>query len=219
MGGPASKSPRSLRLPVLCFFLGVLLFLGAQGLIFHWFHDPDYRRGSHNGDFMAAISFTPGENSDSSEVSALELARRHAAKQRQVKIFFTTDGRKLQPQVVSLTKSLSLHERLRFVLETLLDGPVTEAFQRTVPEGTRLRAAYVQDDRAVVDLEGDLLTRPLGGPMAELLCVYGIVNTIVENLEPVKEVQILVQGRKVPILWDQVDLRGPFMANAALSEY
>jgi hypothetical protein len=208
----------SLKLPLILFFLAALLFVAAQGLIFHWFYHPDAPLGSSADAFMFDLLPSTGQDDPTAEVSALDLARRHAARQRQVKIYFTTDGLKLQPQTVTLTKPLTTHGRLRFMLETLLEGPLTDTYQRTVPQGTRLRGVYIQNDRAIVDLQGDLLSRPQGGAMAEILCVYAIVNTITENIDSIKEVQILVQGRKEPLLWDQIDLRGPFMGNTSLIE-
>jgi hypothetical protein len=199
------------RLFVAFFFLGVLIFLSAMAGIVFWFQGPNpflkkrlgpYAQGSAaagDGVQQAAGVAPPGE--------------------REVRVFFTTDGLRLHPQTISLSTPLSDPDRLRFALEELLRGPTSDLFRSPAPNGTELRGAYLVDDMAVVDVTGVIRSRRMGGPMAEILCVYAIVNTVMENIPSVRTVRILVDGQTAPILWDQVDLSAPFAADASLVEY
>jgi spore germination protein GerM len=84
-----------------------------------------------------------------------------------------------------------------------------------VPEGTQLRGAFIRDGTVVVDLSS-AVSQPLGGPMAEILCVYSIVNTAIANTEGAQSVRILVEGQSPPVLWDLVDLAEPLVADFSL---
>ena len=135
--------------------------------------------------------------------------------ENQVRVFFTPDGVKLQAQVIDLPQAMSTHERLRFAMEELLRGPTGGKLKSAVPEGVQLRAAFIRDDTAVVDLSA-AATRSLGGPMAEALCAYAVVNTAALNLAGVKAARILIDGQAVAVLWEQVDLTGPLAPDLSL---
>lgn len=216
---PANNVP--VKPLVVCFVLGLLFFIAAQVFILRWFRDSGSRAETFPFDEFALSDklSSSGNPFNPSALSSRDLAERNAAAERFVKIFFTTDGRKLQPQIIRLSQPLGVHEKLEFVLERLFDGPATDAFQSAVPSGTRLRAVYIVEDTAVVDLEGNFLSQPLGGPLAELLCVYAVVNTITENIKSIRNVRILSQGKQTSILWDQIDLSQAFAGNIALIRY
>jgi spore germination protein GerM len=85
-----------------------------------------------------------------------------------------------------------------------------------IPEGTRLRAIYVDSDgEAFVDLSREVSTAHPGGALDELLTVYSVVNAVTTNLPAVRAVQILVDGHEVDTLAGHVDLRRPLPRGAA----
>jgi len=169
-------------------------------------------RGGATGKSVASGSATrPG-------VATGDIAESRGAaglQENQVRVFFTPDGLKLQPQVMDLPRTMNAHERLRFVLEELLRGPTANQLRPTVPEGTQLRGAFIGNGTVVVDLSS-AVSQPLGGPMAEILCVYSIVNTAIANTEGAQSVRILVEGQSPAVLWDQVDLAEPLVADFSL---
>lgn len=201
-------------LTILLFSLSVVIFVGTLALLASWLREPAPE--------SAGAAPVPGLLTLPEESETLEgriRAARAAARKREIRIFFTTDGLQLEPQVRQMSEYLEPYQRLHRVLKELLMGPPSDFSHSPVPYGTRLRAAYIREETAVVDLSEEILGRPDGGPMAELLCVYAIVNTVIENVPSVKKVQLLVEGRSAPVLWDQVDLTAPLGADVSLIRY
>ncbi len=208
--GVAPSGP-SAKLVIVCFLIGVLCFVGGIGLVYVWF-------GNAKSQSSVGWTVQPGADAgDESALSARELAARQASSRNSIQVYFTSDGASLQGQTYSLTKPLSPHERLRFSVETLLAGPASENYSSAVPANTKLRAAYlVQKDLVVLDLSSEIRTQVLGGPMTEWLCAQALVNTVTDNLPDVRRVQLLIDGQLVPILWGNVDLSVPLVADASL---
>ena len=83
-----------------------------------------------------------------------------------------------------------------------------------IPQGTRLRAMYVNEKgHAFVDLTGEIITGHTGGVLDELFTVYAIVNAITVNLPAITHVQLLIDGKEVDTLAGHVDLRQPLAKN------
>jgi len=200
---------------VVCFALGAALFIGGIGLVYIWFHDSSFRPPSQRQGGVPAtgLSRTVVGHSDPRATDPYGSAHGEA---RSINVFFTTDGVTLTPEVTTLPRDLPPHDLLIFALERLLEGPVARSLASAVPFGTSLRAAFLMGDVAVVDLQGNLLSRPTGGPTAEILCAYAVVDTVTANLPTVRSVQILVDGRPVPFLWDQLDLSEPLLPDDSL---
>ena len=193
----------------ICFALGSALFIGGIGLVYIWFHDPSFRAPGR-GVRAAASSPSPTGIAHAPRRATVPPAASQG-EPRSLDLFFSADGVTLTPEVTTLSRDLPPHDLLVFVLQRLLEGPVAQTLVSAIPSGTTLRAAYLMDDIAVVDLEGNLLSRPTGGPTAEILCAYAVVNTVTANLPAIRSVQILVDGRAVPFLWDQLDLSAPLL--------
>jgi hypothetical protein len=100
----------------------------------------------------------------------------------------------------------------RQLVEALIDGP-QKGGSRTLPEGVRLRAFFVTGGTAYVDFVSDAFVGHPGGVDTELLSIYAIVNTLVVNVETIREVKILIGGQERPTLAGHVDLQQNFMAN------
>ena len=94
------------------------------------------------------------------------------------------------------------------ILEAQIE-PAAEPLLSAVPSGTRLRAVFVANGEAYVDLTGDMISAHPGGSLNELLTVYTIVGALTANLPAVNAVQILVDGKEVDTLTGHVDLRQP----------
>lgn len=101
----------------------------------------------------------------------------------------------------------------RHIIEALIKGPA-KGSARTVPEATALRAIYVTENgRAYVDLKDGIMDHHPGGSKSELMSIYSIVNSLVLNVQAIRSVKILVDGREAMSLAGHVDLRFPFKAN------
>ena len=96
--------------------------------------------------------------------------------------------------------------------KTILDAQIAEPAEpllSAVPAGTRLRAVFVANGEAYVDVTGDIMTGHPGGSLNEQLTVYTLVSAVLTNLPAVNGVQILVDGKEVDTLAGHVDLRQP----------
>jgi hypothetical protein len=106
-------------------------------------------------------------------------------------------------------------QQARRIVESQI-APAPKPQVSAIPEGTKLRALYVDaEGHAFVDLSREVSAAHAGGAVEEILTVYSIVNAITENLPAVHGVQILVEGREVDTLAGHVDLRRPLARGAA----
>ncbi|MDD3396706.1 MAG: GerMN domain-containing protein [Acidaminococcaceae bacterium] len=78
------------------------------------------------------------------------------------------------------------------------------------PAGTKVLKLTVQGSLATVDLSKEFLTKGLGD-YQQAMMVYALVNTLTE-FKDIKQVQIMVEGKKVEIL-GQLDLSEPLTRN------
>ncbi len=105
-------------------------------------------------------------------------------------------------------------EQARRIVEAQLETP-PKPLLSAVPDGTKLRALYVDGQgQAFVDLSREVAAGP-GGVLEEILTVYSIVDAVTANLPAVRAVQILVDGHEVDTLAGHVDLRRPLARSAA----
>lgn len=133
-----------------------------------------------------------------------------APAQLEVEIFFATSGGGLttEKRLFEATER-SIEEQISLLVETLLAGPEQESLVAPFPDQTSLRAVFVVDNIAVVDLGGATLRDWSTGTTAEMAAAYSLINTITGNLPEIESVQILVEGREVETLAGHLDLSRP----------
>lgn len=200
---------------VVCLLLGIIIFGAVMAGMAWWFGRGPFANRQNDRPPIANVETPATRVEPDGEVSSVVVPSNET--EQQVPIFFTADGLNLKAQVLKVTQPLGDPQaRIRYAMQELLRGPASDFLMRTIPEPVVLRAAYLLGDTAVVDLSSDLINNPLGGPSAELLCIYSIVNTVTENAPEVRRVRILVEGQTVDTLWDSVDLLNPLASNAAL---
>jgi spore germination protein GerM len=76
-----------------------------------------------------------------------------------------------------------------------------------MPVSTRLLSLKIKDGIAAANFSSNL-TRFGGGSATEILLVAAIVNTLTEFPE-IKQVQILIEGKKVETLAGHIDISEP----------
>ena len=100
----------------------------------------------------------------------------------------------------------------RQIVRALLQPPPAP-YLAVIPAGTTLRALYLTaGGDAFVDLSAEVSTKHPGGTQAELLTVYAIVNAVTTNLQGVRRVQLLIDGREADTVAGHVDVRRPLRA-------
>lgn len=143
-------------------------------------------------------------------------AARSVTAPNQVRVFYTTNGRYLTPEVIDLPRQMNSYVTARFILEEMLKGPSVGIFESPIPSDTKLLAMYVQKNEIIVDLSKEFRENFQGGLVSELLCVYSIVNSIILNCKEFERVQFLVEGQVVDTLNGNVDLTVPLVEDLSL---
>jgi germination protein M len=90
----------------------------------------------------------------------------------------------------------------------LLAGP-SEKGTSTVPAGTQLMSAYVDDRTAYLDFSGELADGFTGGSTQEYVMLASIVRTVSANFHDISEIQILVEGRVTESIGGHYDISEP----------
>ncbi|MBI5491873.1 MAG: GerMN domain-containing protein [Deltaproteobacteria bacterium] len=78
-----------------------------------------------------------------------------------------------------------------------------------IPEGTRLLGVKVKDKTAIIDLSREFAEKNAGGSTGEMLSIYSVVDTVTLNFPEVKEVQLLVEGKREKTLSGHIDISLP----------
>lgn len=128
---------------------------------------------------------------------------------REIEVFFSDeDGLLLKAEKHSIEKG-DLSFEAQKAIEALLGGPENVALGNPMPQGTRLLGVRMEGDTAVVDLSPEVIQNHSGGSSGELQTVFSIVNTLALNFPQIKDVQILVGGKKVETIAGHIDITGP----------
>lgn len=138
------------------------------------------------------------------------LAGRPTEKQaREINVYFSDeDGLYLKAEKHSVEKS-ELPTEARAALEALVSGPSNSKLGKTLPKGTKLVALKIEASTAVVDLSPEVIQNHEGGSSGELQTIYSIVNTLSLNFPEIKDVQILVGGKKEETIAGHIDISQP----------
>lgn len=135
---------------------------------------------------------------------------------REVDLYFAdSDGRRLSIERREVTGE-NLEDLFGRVIEELLRGPSEGTRLRTLPEAARVRTIFFREGTAWVDLDGAARDEHPGGTWTEVLAVYSIVNTLVENFTEVERVQILIDGSESDTLAGHVDISVPLESRIQL---
>lgn len=138
------------------------------------------------------------------------LAGRPTEKQtREINVFFSDeDGLYLMAEKHTIEKG-ELSTEAKEALEALISGPSSSALGKTLPKGTKLVALKIEGATAVVDLSPEVIANHEGGSSGELQTIYSIVDTLSLNFPEIKDVQILVGGKKEETIAGHIDISQP----------
>jgi spore germination protein GerM len=137
-----------------------------------------------------------------------------ASQKRQVHLYFAdSSGKYLSAEQRIVEQPADIASAARDLVEALIHGPMQEG-TRTLPRDAGLRALFVTSDGvAYVDFKADALDSHPGGVEAELLSIFSIVDTLVLNLEEIRQVKFLIGGQEAATLAGHVDIHRPFNAD------
>ncbi|MBI2400690.1 MAG: GerMN domain-containing protein [Deltaproteobacteria bacterium] len=138
------------------------------------------------------------------------LAGRPTEKQtRDINVFFSDeDGLYLKAEKRTIEKG-ELSTEAKEALEALVSGPSNAKLGKTLPTGTKLVALKIEGATAVVDLSPEVIKNHEGGSSGELQTIYSVVDTLSLNFPEIKDVQILVGGKKEETIAGHIDISQP----------
>lgn len=128
---------------------------------------------------------------------------------RQIQVYFSDEEGLLLKSEARGIKTGPADLEATGAIEALIEGPENRALASPLPPGTRLLALRIEGRVAVVDLSPEVVEKHAGGSSGELQTVYSIVNTLTLNFPEIREVQILVGGRKTPTIAGHIDITMP----------
>jgi spore germination protein GerM len=137
-----------------------------------------------------------------------------ALQKRQVHLYFADgSGKYLSAEQRVVEQPADAASAARELVNALIRGPLEDR-TRTLPRDAGLRTLFVTSDGiAYVDFKADPLNSYPGGVETELLTIYSIVDTLVLNLEAVRQVKFLIGGQEAATLAGHVDISRPFKAD------
>ena len=111
----------------------------------------------------------------------------------------------------ALLSSDQMEDRIIQVIEELFKGPEGHG-NNPIPEGTRILSLFLdQGGIAYIDLSEEVRENHPGGTWGELMTIFSIVNTVMENFDAVKGVKLLVMGKEIETLKGHIDTRYPLV--------
>jgi spore germination protein GerM len=127
--------------------------------------------------------------------------------------FATTEQTFLTAEERLLPQGSDPAEFGKAIIEALIEGPHQD-LTRTLPKETVLKSIFVTEEgTAYVDFSETIQKHHPGGVGMELISIYSIVNSLILNIDQIKAVKLLVDGRELQTLAGHIDSRFPFSAN------
>jgi spore germination protein GerM len=99
----------------------------------------------------------------------------------------------------------------RQIIHELIKGPVEEGLPIFSAQAELRQVYLLEDGTAVVDLSTEATRLSVGGVVPELSALRSITRSLIENIEEVKRVRFLVEGRERPTFAGHISIRQPFM--------
>ncbi len=130
---------------------------------------------------------------------------------REVKLYFGADRNIWQVENREISSpSIQLEDRIQDVMEALLKGPEKLGYT-PIPKGTHIMRIFLDQEGIVyLDLSEEVRENHPGGTWGELMTIYSLVNTVMDNFHTIKGVKILIMGKETETLKGHIDTRYPF---------
>jgi len=134
-------------------------------------------------------------------------------KQEVVLYFSDANERFLVAEKRYVPKEESMEGQAREIVKALLDGSKTKLVN-TFPEKVSLGSIKIDDKKtAHVSFDNNLIQLHPGSSASEMITIYSLTNTLIRNVNGIKRVKLLVDGKDVESLKGHIDTRQPFIMN------
>lgn len=135
----------------------------------------------------------------------------------EVVLYFTRPGIEgLVPEKRKIPATSLSSERAKKILRELIKGPTSSSLRPTLPSQSEVRAVFIKGKTIYVDFTSSLRKYHWGGSTGEIITLYSIVNTLLENFPSLSQVQILMEGKPQETLVGHVDISQPLSFNREL---
>jgi len=125
-----------------------------------------------------------------------------------ITLYFPSDGM-LAPASAAVRRQPDGQSQAREILAAMLGDPRTA--QTALLKDVRLREIYLDAaGTAYVDLATAPQKEIRASAGEELAAIYAIVNTLMQNIEEIKHIRVLLDGREVQTLAGHIDLTRTF---------
>lgn len=146
----------------------------------------------------------------------IERTVRRTTDVREINIYFVSeDGEGLHAEK-RLAKKGAPQDEMKEALDMLIKGPMERGLGSAIPAGVKLKGLRLKGDTATADFSVEMIKNHPGGSTYEILTIYSVVNTVTLNFPQVKEVMILVDGKKTETIAGHIDTTVPFTADRSL---
>lgn len=115
---------------------------------------------------------------------------------------------------VEIESEDSIDNRILMTLKTLLSEPVKGAV--ILSPGIVINDIFIHQDMAVISLEGSFRRKYQGGIWTELLTVYSIVNSVVENFTEINRVKIVIDDSETDFFVSHVNISRPLTPDVSV---
>ncbi|MDI6785476.1 MAG: GerMN domain-containing protein [bacterium] len=134
----------------------------------------------------------------------------------EIKLYFSSpDASCLMMEKREVKKCKNTNEQIKLIIEELIKGPQTK-LEPTLPSECKTKEIFLHKETIFVNFDQSIITKHCKGSSGEILTTYSIVNTLLDNLNKYKKVQILVEGREVETLAGHIFFKKPFYKNMKL---
>ncbi len=138
----------------------------------------------------------------------------HTTAPQKAVLYFGNESRLLVPEGREIENCAERNICLRAILEELLSGPIGD-LENVFPEWTTINSVSIDGDLATIDLAADFVDGLKPGSAAEMLAVFGIVNTVTANMTEIKRIKIVIDGDSRGKL-RQLDISLPLLPDLTL---
>jgi len=136
---------------------------------------------------------------------------------REIQLYFTDPGGTyLVPELRQIPGCDADQDCMRSLFEELRKGS-QQGNLPVLPEDAVLHGVELENDLVRLNVSQQLVDHLPGGSLSELLTVYSLVNSLVENFSYLRQVQILVDGQVRQTLKGHVRIDQPIFADFSFS--
>jgi len=139
-------------------------------------------------------------------------------KEKRIAIIYFSDQQErfLMPEKRYVIKEEDTARQAEVIVKALLEGS-KEGLVNTFPAGVTLNDVDVDNSgTALVNFNENLTQLHPGGSTAEMATIYSLTNSLTENVEGLKRVKILIEGRELSSIKGHISTRKAFRPDPEL---